>query len=251
MVIRNVRATLRASGFALATGTAVYGHRVASWVRPSLDTWEVKAAVMQRWSDALLPILGVDLHEVVGAPPPREDGPYLIVANHRSPLDILVGLNRFSGCVLSHDGVAEWPILGDATKAVDTVFVDREDPKSGARAIREMRRRLKTGRNVIVFPEGNTFDGDEVRPFRKGAFVAARGLGVPLLPMGLAYPPGTEFTKESFGAHLWRMSGRPRTPVWVAYGKPRDVPKGEAQIEATREAVQELVDAAAAAREGA
>ncbi|MGF1464548.1 MAG: lysophospholipid acyltransferase family protein [Sandaracinaceae bacterium] len=245
---RHLRTAFRASGFLALTAGTVYGHRALAYLDPSLHAWAVRRAWVHRWGQAIVRLFGLDLTRVAGELP-TGGGPFLVVANHHSPFDILISLQLVGGSVLSHHGVASWPVVGDACRATDTIFVDREDPRSGAKAIRAIRSHLKSGRNVIVFPEGNTFRGDEVRPFRQGVFAAARGLpDVQVLPLGLAYVHGTEFVQEGFGEHLLRTSGRARTPVWLAIGEPRPVP-GKGEVEALRRTVQTLVDRAAAARD--
>jgi 1-acyl-sn-glycerol-3-phosphate acyltransferase len=244
-----LRFVRRTTGFAAWTAGAVWGHRVMTFLDSDFDTPWGKQRVIDFWSHRMFPLFGLDLH-VVSGEVPYGLGPYLVVANHRSPLDILLGIHLMGGVVVSHQGVADMPVVGHAAAYTDTIFVDRSDSRSGARAIRQMRRRLVEGRNVIVFPEGTTFAGDEVRPFKRGAFSAAKGLDVKVLPLGVAYPPGMEFVDESFGRHLLRTSTRRRTPIHVCIGEPEPVPKGAAEVEAVRQRVQALVDEAAAARDG-
>ena len=45
--------------------------------------------------------------------------------------------------------------------------------KSGAGAIRAIQHELERGQTIVLFPEGATFAGDELRPFPGGAFIAA------------------------------------------------------------------------------
>ena len=97
----------------------------------------------------------------------RREGPApgkLVVANHGSALDILIMLKLFGGVMVSRDDVAEWPVLGRLAKHGDTIFVDRADGWSGARAMRAIRRALKGNETVLMFPEGGTFHDDEVHP---------------------------------------------------------------------------------------
>jgi 1-acyl-sn-glycerol-3-phosphate acyltransferase len=230
------------------TASVVYAHRAVALVRRDLDNPAGKAPFIAAWSRKVFPLFGIDLHVVAGAPP-LEDGPFLVMANHRSPFDILVCINLAGGIVLSHHGVASVPVLGHAAKATDTIFVDRNDARSGARAIREMRARLRQGRNVIVFPEGTTYRGDEVRAFKRGAFTAAKGLDVKVLPIGLAYEPASEYVGETLGQHLRRVCGRKRTPIWAAIGEPMALPRAERDEGAVRAALQSLVDRAAEARD--
>lgn len=246
-----LRAVRRGLGFAAWTAGVVNAHRVCRRFDDTLAHHRGKQAFIDLWAKGVFPILGVDFTHVGGALP-RDLGPFLVISNHRSPLDILVAQHLVGGVVLAHHGVANIPVIGDAATYTDTVFVDREDSKSGARAIRKLRRRLREGRNVVVFPEGTTFEGDEVRPFKRGAFTAAKGLShTRVLPIGLAYRAGDEFAEETFSTYSSRMSRRPSTPVWATLGEPADVPRTAADEAALRDVVQGLVDRSAAARDGA
>jgi len=247
-----LRSVGRGLGFAAWTSTVVYGHRFLERFDEELSTHTGKRQFIYTWSRGAIPLLGVDLTLVDGEVPRAKeiDRAYLVVSNHRAPLDILVNVHLVGGVVLSHHGVAEIPVVGEAARATDTIFVNRDDQRSGAQAIRQMRRRLKAGQNVIAFPEGTTFAGDQVREFKRGVFSAAKGLShVKVLPIGIAYEPGSEFVEESFGNHARRMAARPKTPVWATIGEPHDVPSKPDQLEALRERVQGLVDRSAAARD--
>lgn len=244
------RAAIRATSFMVWTTGAVAAYHTLRRLDPGVETWPRRRRMVARWAGAIPPIFGLQVWQH-GTAPPDTDTTYLVVANHRSPLDILLCIHLIGGVVLAHHGVADMPVIGSAARCNETIFVDQEDRASGAMAVRAMRTCLREGRNVIVFPEGNTFEGDEVRPFHAGAFVAARGLSnVAVLPVGLAYEPGAEFVDETFGTHLFRMSANRRTGVWATIGTPRPVPaRGEESM--VRDEVQALVDRSATARDGA
>ncbi len=171
-------------------------------------------------------------------------GGRLVVANHRSALDILVLVAGFGGTVLSRADVADWPLFGGLARRAGTVFVERGDRRSGMRAVRAMRRALSEGETLVVFPEGGTFSGDEVRPFRRGAFVAAAGLDVEIVPVGIAHDPSLEYVDVSFGQHLLGVARARRTRIVARVGAPlcvgSDITPEEA-AERAREAVQQLV----------
>lgn len=248
-VTSTVRSLGRAAGFAAWTSGVVNAHRLARRFDAELRQPSGKQAFIDVWSRWTFPLLGVQLHRVAGDLP-RRLGPFLVIANHRSPLDILVLQHLVGGVILSHHGVADFPVVGDAARATDTIFVDRADSRSGAKAIRTMRRRLREKRNVIVFPEGTTYAGDEVRPFKRGAFSSAKRMPeVSVLPVGLAYLPGHEFVDESFKSHAARLGRRRRTPVWASIGSPFAVPATPGDEERLRDEVQRLVDRSAQARD--
>ena len=187
----------------------------------------------------VLRTLGVVVESVGSAP---GDRPRLIVANHRAALDIGVVLTALPAWFLSRGDLADWPVIGRIAKHAGTLFVDRESGYSGASAIRRIRSGLKEGRSVVVFPEGTTHRGDEVKPFRPGAFAALRGLDAEVLPVGLAYPFGIEYVGIDFMTHVKRVAARPRTRVCMQIGTPFR-PEGGARDSASRahEAVVELV----------
>ena len=209
--------------------------------RRTFEVWE------RAWAERLLGVFGMHIHMQGRAPagPPRAR---LVVSNHRSPVDILVAIAKVGGCVLSRADLAQWPLLGPAAVAAETIFVGRGDRVSGAQAIRQIRRRLAAGRHVIVFPEGTTHAGDEVRTFHRGVFSAATGLPVEILPMAVAYPPGCEFVEDSFGDHMLRVAARKRTDVGVAIGAPYPL-SGSSKVAAgvAQEVVQDLVHKARSA----
>jgi 1-acyl-sn-glycerol-3-phosphate acyltransferase len=194
------------------------------------------------WARAALRSLGARV-VVAPRPPIATTGPRLVVSNHRTTLDAVVLLSLFGGHFLSRGDLAEWPLIGRAARSAGVVFVDREDKRSGASAIRRIRRLLREGRTVSVFPEGTTHTGDEVRPFLAGAFVAARALDIEIVPVGLAYPPGTEWFGESFASHATKLAARTRTDIVVCIGDPRrSAGMGTAELaEAMRAEVQALV----------
>ncbi|MBX3250548.1 MAG: 1-acyl-sn-glycerol-3-phosphate acyltransferase [Myxococcales bacterium] len=193
----------------------------------------------RRVATRLLTTLGVKVDGEGGDETPRAR---LIVANHRAALDIGVLLTRVDAVFLSRADLAEWPLLGRMARHAGTVFVDRASQASGANAIRAIRRRLAEGDSVVVFPEGSTFAGDAVQPFKPGAFAAARGLDVDIVPVGLAYPSGVEYVGVDFVTHLRTVAARRTTPVGLVVGEPfRAEGRTAALAERAEHEVRELV----------
>ena len=226
-----VRGTLRkiarASGFVGLTAAMlppfyVHTHMLGAGDAGTRDRW------VSRWSSLLLSLFSIRL-EVLGAVPrcgrSANGTPLgrLVVANHRSAIDIGILLNVVGGKMLSRADIAKWPVVGPAARSVGTIFVDRKSSQSGVSAIRTMQSELERGETVNIFPEGTTFVGDEIRTFHRGGFVAARAAQSEVLPVGFAYEKGSgaQFFGETFLAHLSRMSAAPRpTRVVMAVGAP-------------------------------
>lgn len=191
-------------------------HRVRPVSDERLDTY------VRSWARSLLRLLQVDV-KLDATPGALEKGnaPRLVVANHRSTVDILLMLHLFGGNLLARGDMATWPVIGVMARRAGTLFVDREDPSSGAAAIQSMRERLRRGITVCVFPEGTTFAGDEVREFQAGAFIAvAREKGV-VTPVGLAYENAEAiYGDEPVGDHMKRIARSPAIRVAAAVGPP-------------------------------
>ncbi|MSP24127.1 MAG: 1-acyl-sn-glycerol-3-phosphate acyltransferase [Myxococcales bacterium] len=182
-----------------------------------------------RWAKSSLGACGV---EVLAGGPKLGDGlayprcseggvGRMFIMNHRSALDILVVLSRLEACLVSRADLATWPFIGAAARRVGTLFVDRESAASGAKVVSQMSRALRDGRGIAIFPEGTAFPGDEVRPLRAGAFVAALRAGAEIVPVGLAYEdPRAAYGDESFGAHVARVLALGKVRVAVEAGEP-------------------------------
>jgi 1-acyl-sn-glycerol-3-phosphate acyltransferase len=109
-------------------------------------------------------------------------GPCVFTPNHQSHFDIaallgyLPGSNRFAA---KREMFSE-PILGLVLRTMGMIPVDRDDPLA---SIDRLNRLKLDGSSVIVFPEGTRSPDGTLLPFKKGAFVAAIALGVPVVPV--------------------------------------------------------------------
>jgi len=215
---------------------------------------------IQRYGKGLLSLYGVDV---------KARGPYveegkrypgtsasgkgrIFVMNHRSGLDIPITLAFVEATIVSRADLSAWPVIGVAAKRVGTLFVDRSSRNSGAAVINAMCEAVERGRGVMVYPEGTTFAGDEVRPFRAGAFSAAEKTGAEVIPIGLAYAEGgAAFVDEPMMEHMKRVSMTPKTRAALVVGEPidtRGMSVAEMQ-EKARQVVQGLVNDARKALE--
>jgi 1-acyl-sn-glycerol-3-phosphate acyltransferase len=248
-VPRPLRRAGRIAGFLGLTSAMLPAYLLRDALARPKERDEVRDRWVGAWTGTLLRLFSIDVDLAEQSPESRAPGGRLIVANHRSAIDVAVLLRIFGGHMVSRADLATWPLLGASARSVGTVFVDRASTASGAGAIREMRRLLAEGHRVILFPEGTTFEGDLVRPFQSGAFIAALRTHAAIVPVGIAYPEGSEtaFVNESFTRHLTRMSGADPTRVVVRIGAPIAVAEGARAAElaqVSRAEVQRLVDEA-------
>lgn len=173
----------------------------------------------------------------------------IFIANHSSGMDIPVVFTMVEAHCISRHDVSTWPLVGRGAIRIGTLFVDRKSRRSGAAVLKEVAHVIERGEAVAMFPEGTAFPGDEVHPFRNGAFNAARRSDAQIVPMGIAYDnPAAYFGDEPFMVHIKRIAGLKRLRVAVEIGSPlayEGMPTTEVK-ELARDQVQELVNRARA-----
>ena len=123
--------------------------------------------------------------------------PYIIVANHRSNIDIMTLLHALPIPIrfLSKKEVYKFPLLGGAMRGAGMIPLDREmGRRELAFIIRGARLLVAEGRSLVVFPEGTRSLTGEMLPFKTGAIHIAAQVGCPVLPVaiqgtGAIWPP--------------------------------------------------------------
>jgi 1-acyl-sn-glycerol-3-phosphate acyltransferase len=158
-----------------------------------------------------------DLDVTVRGDIPR--GPALIVANHVSYLDPLAILPVCPALPIAKGEVAGWPIVGPIGDALGVTFVRRDDAMARVRVLRRVHRLLSAGVPVLNFPEGTTTAGDRVLPFWRGTFGIAQKLGVPVVPVALAYadPDMAWCNAATFLPHYLKTASRKRVEVTLKF----------------------------------
>jgi 1-acyl-sn-glycerol-3-phosphate acyltransferase len=252
-VTGRARQVTRASGFLGLTALMLPPFLARIAATSDAERAAVRDAWVGRWARGLLRLFAIEV-VVDGVVPPPTQGHgrgRLVVTNHRSAIDIGVVLSTFGGTMVSRADLATWPVLGAAARAVGTVFVDRASAKSGAGAIRSMQKLLEEGQTINLFPEGTTFEGDEVRPFHGGAFVSAVRAEAEILPVGIAYPraSGAAFINETFPSHLGRMAKSGATRMVLSVGTPFVARRSDRATELTKRAHGEVQALVTRARE--
>lgn len=111
----------------------------------------------------------------------------MLVANHISWLDIAVLGGTVTPRFLSKQEVRGWPVIGWLAEKAGTLFIERGRKGAAQGAADTLVRSLNDGRSVLVFPEGTTTDGKDVRRFFNRLFSAAIDTESPVQPIALRY----------------------------------------------------------------
>jgi 1-acyl-sn-glycerol-3-phosphate acyltransferase len=117
-------------------------------------------------------------------------GPFVIVSNHRSFLDILINASAYPGVYkfLSKKEMTKIPVWGLTVRRL-CILVDRKSPESRAESMERMRQALDRGFSILLYPEGTRNRGETpLTDFYDGAFRLAAETGYPLAVMTLFDP---------------------------------------------------------------
>ena len=112
----------------------------------------------------------------------------IIVANHRSYMDILVMLAAFPlhWKLVSKDAVLKVPFIGWAIKAAGYICIDRKQKAGNRSSLQQSLETLQAGASLIIFPEGTIPIDAALGSFHPGAFSLAAKTGAPILPVSVS-----------------------------------------------------------------
>jgi 1-acyl-sn-glycerol-3-phosphate acyltransferase len=163
-------------------------------------------------------MMGIKVYVREGVPP-REAG--ILMANHRSYVDVMFFRSATPQIYLSKAEVKSWPLIGWGAKALDVVFVDRSSKESRSASRAQLADRVQRGLSPVVFPEGTTVDRGLLE-FNPGMFFTAAELGVPVVPFVMEYsdPKMAWVDDDTFVSHLLKMLTRPAWHVDLYIGEP-------------------------------
>jgi 1-acyl-sn-glycerol-3-phosphate acyltransferase len=126
-------------------------------------------------------------------------GPYIYMPNHQSNFDIPVLLGHLAVQFrwLAKKELFKIPIFGAAMRKAGYISIDRYNRESAFKSLKTAAKKIKSGRSVLIFPEGTRSRDGKIRPFKKGGFVLAVDSGVPIVPVVIK---GTHaiMTKDKF-----------------------------------------------------
>jgi len=138
------------------------------------------------WARGLARFWGMDL-KIYGAENMPEGSPYVVMSNHASYADIValfMALPVIPGFLAKRE-LMKIPFLAAALRAGGHVIIDRGKRESARQALDSAAQQVRSGKTVLIFPEGTRSDADTVAPFKSGGFHLAKAARVPIIPVGL------------------------------------------------------------------
>ena len=110
----------------------------------------------------------------------RFQHPAIIIANHQSFIDILVLLSLSSKILMvTNHWVWHSPFFGAIIRYVDFYYIG----EGYEQYMERMRKKVKEGYSIAIFPEGTRTYNGKMKRFHKGAFYLAETLQLDILPI--------------------------------------------------------------------
>lgn len=115
---------------------------------------------------------------------------YVFVANHQGAFDIFLTygyLNQNIKWVQKYE-LRKIPFVGKASEIAGHVFVDSSNSRALSQTIDKAECELKEGVSMAIFPEGQRTYTGKMGRFKKGAYVIATQMQLPIVPITLNGP---------------------------------------------------------------
>ena len=125
--------------------------------------------------------------KVIGVERVPKDRPVLFIINHRGFFDVILAFYTvpvLSGFV-SKKEIAKVPGLRLWMRLIRCVFLDRENPREGIKAILKGIENIKNGTSMFISPEGTRNSGEGLLEFKPGSLKMAEKAGCPIVPVAI------------------------------------------------------------------
>jgi 1-acyl-sn-glycerol-3-phosphate acyltransferase len=150
------------------------------------ESWHKKTHFLfVSWSWSIRFLCFYHVYKVKSSPIP--EGPYIVIANHSSYLDIYLMSSIIPNSHLLFLGKSEllnYPFLRTYFKKLH-IPVFRNDKMKSAKSFVQAKNAVKKGWSLMIFPEGGIPDENlpTMVPFKEGAFKLAKNLKIPIVPI--------------------------------------------------------------------
>jgi len=113
------------------------------------------------------------------------DGPVIFMSNHQSNFDILALEASMPRRIywIAKKELFDIPIFGPSMRRGGYIPLDRSDGRKALKSMENAASIIRTGKSVVMFPEGTRSKDGNLLPFKRGGFLLALRAGVPVMPV--------------------------------------------------------------------
>ena len=214
----------------LAVKTFIYSESKAlAW-----RNWNVRT-----WARMMIRLLKIR----IDANNPGPAGPFLLVCNHLSYIDILVLASQLDCAFIAKSEVAKWLFVGRMGMWIDTIFINRNRRRDVIETMNRMHRLIDSGLGVVLFAEGTSTSGQHVSKFKSAILELAARRAVPVHYASITYATSLEETSAersvcwwgdmTFPDHFFRLLQLSAIEATVTFG-PKPIMDQDRHILATK-----------------
>lgn len=190
--------------------------------------------ITKNWARFCLLILNIKVNFSGQAPERR----VILMANHRSYIDIFLVFSRYPASIVAKKELGRWPIIGWSVRLARMILVDRSSKSSLIATMRAIKAEIDRGGGVILFPEGGIKTESLTATFKHGSFKIAQTTGTPIAPAAINYHDSKVFWgDESFLTNFYRQMGKWRTDVDFWIGEPITAESDEVLMDAVKQSI--------------
>jgi 1-acyl-sn-glycerol-3-phosphate acyltransferase len=144
----------------------------------------------KNWAKKLLKILYIDVQQIPIIEEPSQfqydkSKSYVIVANHSSFLDIPILLANLDldFVIMYKKELEKIPIFGKGLEISPYISVLRTNPRDAVKSLDKAITMIKSGKSLLIFPEGTRSENNQLGEFKKGATRIAYKSNADILPV--------------------------------------------------------------------
>jgi len=150
------------------------------------NRWQIVNRLTQTFAFLIRTILNIKV-TVVGDVGQVKKGGCLIISNHFSYVDGFVLISIFPMGFITYGEVKKWPVIGQWMALIGTIFINRERKNQVSLLVLEISRKLKEKANILLFPEGDSTNGERMLPFQTAPLAAPLRARSIIVPVTLVY----------------------------------------------------------------
>jgi len=187
------------------------------------------------WASLYLWVMPAWSVSVKGRSKYRKKTTYMMVSNHQSQLDILVAFSLFLPFKwVSKAEIFKIPLIGWNMVLNRYIKLKRGEKESIKKMMDDCEKTISEGNSIYFFPEGTRSKNGRIKPFKSGAFILAKKMKLPILPIAISG------TTNALPKHSLNFHGHHKISIKVldevSYEKFKDL-----SPEATGELIRKMI----------
>ncbi len=184
----------------------------------------LKNVTIGLWATLTAKLIGLTINKK-GTPPTP---PFFLVSNHLSYIDVIPLWKYLNATFVAKSEVQSWPFFGWATQILGVLFIDRENILDTVRMNQKIFQTISDVQGVILFPEGTSTKGEQVKSFNAPLLKYPATSQMPVHYATLSYRSSNSrwpahlnicwWGDMPFFSHFWELLKMPGFEVHITFG---------------------------------